>query len=155
MLSENVFLNLASKARKVRNINIKNLTFLFRYSAVCWRRKFSLQRKNQSSSITEGCRGQWKVDFFGSCLKTRFTRFPFRELCQRPSGPRGCLHPRDGVYLPGPSRGRRAWDWEAGWKKEMGGCPVWLTPRGCSGDGWCMIPFSICSSACERILWNY
>lgn len=62
MLSEIVlffFLNLASKARRRLNVNIKNLTLCFRYSAVSLKRKFSLQQKKQNSSITEGCRGEF------------------------------------------------------------------------------------------------
>lgn len=56
---KNFFKSLASKARKVLNMNTKNLTLFFRYSAVSLKRKFSLQQKKQNTSITEGYKGKF------------------------------------------------------------------------------------------------
>ena len=63
------FFALALKARKV-NINIKNLTLFFRYSAISLKRKFSPQQKKRNSSITEGYRDEFSVNLFCSCLNT-------------------------------------------------------------------------------------
>ncbi|XP_036191706.1 sideroflexin-4 isoform X3 [Myotis myotis] len=100
--------------------------FFKKYSAVNSNRKFSLQQKKQNSSITEGCRGEFRVHLFDPCLETFLSKFQFRELCQRsPGNPAvsadrmASSHTCQDLIEAG-----RAWASSLGGRRDAGSCPV-------------------------------